>query len=871
MIDNSDDQISSSGSGNSIPNEDGMGNSLTYSVAGIHIDDDHSNGTSNSHHDEDDIKGISPSYTTAAATGIPKGLFPSLSIASNGGSRQERAQLSQATASISSVEQGKSKAKNSKSPMFDEKITNNSSLTSSEAIAISKRANVMAMHKGYASSKSPESPGIEPGSYRKDTPNSYVMINAMFPSSFNDEPLEPSKSLQPMQNIFPISNAISSSSANDNTVIALLNAHSSNFRNDHKIEGQILTNINDKRNKMDINNNNNSNDSSDNINNGGPPFPLTIENIQEFTFEVEYNHIIKKSLKGELTLGEHMVIFTPHEEELAKADWFPYEPAKYFAFSYNMVSKVQRNATYLPGYGKDVVLQLRDLRQLLFKFNDASDAQKAEDKIKSSAFAPIVGPRCFAFVNFEASSRTRPNLIRNVDYLVEEWKRLGIIREYQQKIENSLSNSNSLSSTSQDRPPWIVSSINQDFTFCETYPARFVVPSTQASKLTELSKCFRENRIPVLSWWKSSTGASIWRGSEPYSAISDISIEDEAYIEAIRLQTPERSVRFVDCEGLNSKPGRSIARGDTGRYIGCGLTNERIDKIQNLRASHKLLGECVSGKALLSSSDYLFNIEQTGWLSQIRSLLSSSLKLAISVGYKNLAAVVYCQHGWDRTTQIVSLAQIFLDPYYRTLKGFRVLIEKEWILFGYPFKQRNGLGKEESDSDQLSPVFLQFLDCVWQLVNQFPIAFEISDTLLLFLAEHQYTCQFGDFLHNCEKDRVRDKVRESTKSVWDYIFEHQEQFTNPLFFPSKFESFFPNDEVLCTRVTLWQGYFNPMVHKVDPVMIDNKQRARDLINKEKELQEKIQLMKENIEKLKLKIQAPNKSDSNTEEDFELLG
>src|SRR3546814_5950098 len=33
-------------------------------------------------------------------------------------------------------------------------------------------------------------------------------------------------------------------------------------------------------------------------------------------------------------------------------------------------------------------------------------------------------------------------------------------------------------------------------------------------------------------------------------------------------------------------------------------------------------------------------------------------------------------HGWDRTAQLTSLAQIILDPYYRTLVGFENLIEK---------------------------------------------------------------------------------------------------------------------------------------------------------------------------------------------------
>ena len=30
--------------------------------------------------------------------------------------------------------------------------------------------------------------------------------------------------------------------------------------------------------------------------------------------------------------------------------------------------------------------------------------------------------------------------------------------------------------------------------------------------------------------------------------------------------------------------------------------------------------------------------------------------------------VVHCSDGWDRTTQIVALAELMLDPYYRTIE-----------------------------------------------------------------------------------------------------------------------------------------------------------------------------------------------------------
>lgn len=51
-----------------------------------------------------------------------------------------------------------------------------------------------------------------------------------------------------------------------------------------------------------------------------------------------------------------------------------------------------------------------------------------------------------------------------------------------------------------------------------------------------------------------------------------------------------------------------------------------------------------------------------------------------------------------------------------------------------------------------------FLDCVWQLLEQYPAAFEFSEVYLTILHDSARISLFGTFLFNCPHQRVKEST-----------------------------------------------------------------------------------------------------------------
>ncbi|RCN49531.1 hypothetical protein ANCCAN_04303 [Ancylostoma caninum] len=181
-----------------------------------------------------------------------------------------------------------------------------------------------------------------------------------------------------------------------------------------------------------------------------------------------------------------------------------------------------------------------------------------------------------------------------------------------------------------------------------------------------------------------------------------------------------------------------------------------------------------------------------------------------------------------------SLMDLLFSGEVRADQGFKVLIRIEWVAFGHRFAERNGIyGKDvktkppnralltddpraftdslhlqRADENERSPVFLQFLDAVHQLLHRFPTAFQFSDAFLVEFARHVYSGLVGPFIFNSlqESRSMSKKMHCEVVSVWHYIEKNGERVTNALYDPRTVGKL-PADAVV-NNLRLWNELYN---------------------------------------------------------------
>lgn len=403
---------------------------------------------------------------------------------------------------------------------------------------------------------------------------------------------------------------------------------------------------------------------------------------------------------------------------------------------------------------------------------------------------------------------------------------------------------------------WRFTNVNASYEYCPTYPAALVVPSKISNATLNYGRAYRsKHRIPGLVYLHWNNLGSITRASQPMVGLKNArSIQDEKLIEAVFTSHSYHhySVNTNNPSDPTSRPSADMANASyivhSGHVYGATPTNLIIDArpttnamanvakgagtenmeyyknckkvylgIDNIHVMRDSLARVAEAIRQSEATNYDL-LRRSGWLKHLSCILEGIVIIVKAVHLANSHVLVHCSDGWDRTSQLSSLSQLCLDPYYRTMEGFAVLVEKDWVSFGHRFLDRYGHvvasrvqfvstpfnDQDEGDSEvgflasmqqrlnfsgsshafkETSPVFDQFLDTIHQLQRQFPERFEYNDQFLLELQRQIYECKYGNFLFNSERDRAEAGVQQRTRSIWSDLLSPQSRgkYVNPAY------------------------------------------------------------------------------------------
>ncbi|KEY69435.1 hypothetical protein S7711_05749 [Stachybotrys chartarum IBT 7711] len=537
-------------------------------------------------------------------------------------------------------------------------------------------------------------------------------------------------------------------------------------------------------------------------------------------------------------------------------------------------------------------IRCRDFTFLTFNFADTNIARDVFEFIKSRTCKLGTVEKLYAF-SYKPSTEERRIRGWEIYDPRAEFRRQGISEKLPDK-------------------GWRITTINQDYSFCDTYPAFLVVPSSISDNVLKYAREFRSrNRIPALSYIHPVNNCTISRSSQPLAGVSrKTNVQDEKLVAAsfsafmpggsedttpissqqddpigYQPRASESSVSDVNEDDPASAPGAMFdektgkrliygaqqknmivdARPTINAFLNQlgGMGFENMDRyksaelvflsIENIHVMRNSLNKVIDALKDADLTNFHPNshlLQQSDWLKHIHDVLEGSATITERIGIHHSHVLIHCSDGWDRTSQLSALSQIMLDPFYRTIDGFIVLVEKDWLSFGHMFRLRSGHlnhedwftvqkdalagskiqpGDNDGRSDALqnvitgakrffsqqakkedaadlaaiaesassknvndeattpkmvSPVFHQFLDCTYQLLRQNKTRFEFNERFLRRLLYHLYSCQYGTFLYNSEKQRRDARVAERTSSVWDYFLSRRADFTNPDYDPT---------------------------------------------------------------------------------------
>uniref|UniRef100_A0A2R8MY43 Myotubularin-related protein 12 n=1 Tax=Callithrix jacchus TaxID=9483 RepID=A0A2R8MY43_CALJA len=268
-------------------------------------------------------------------------------------------------------------------------------------------------------------------------------------------------------------------------------------------------------------------------------------------------------------------------------------------------------------------------------------------------------------------------------------------------------------------------SVNEGYEVCERLPAYFVVPTPLPEENVQR---FQGHGIPIWCWSCHNGSALLKMSALPKEQDDGILQIQKGFLDRIYKTIHRPPYEIVKTEDLSSN------------FLS-------LQEIQTAYSKFKQLFLIDNSTEFWDTDIKWFSLlESSSWLDIIRRCLKKAIEITECMEAQNMNVLLLEENASDLCCLISSLVQLMMDPHCRTRIGFQSLIQKEWVMGGHCFLDRcNHL--RQNDKEEV-PVFLLFLDCVWQLVHQHPPAFEFTETYLTVLSDSLYIPIFSTFFFN---------------------------------------------------------------------------------------------------------------------------
>ena len=368
--------------------------------------------------------------------------------------------------------------------------------------------------------------------------------------------------------------------------------------------------------------------------------------------------------------------------------------------------------------------------------------------------------------------------------------------------------------------------LNENYSLCPSYPKFLITVGEITDSDYKCSAEFRtKSRLPTLAYYHYSTGGNIWRSAQTRSGISgNRNRFDEDLLLSIAKVSKVKKLYIYDCRPyLSAVANKFKGAGyeNTENYPGSEIFFCEIDNIHSARNAINKIYSMLKSNRFSEKKSFFGNFESSGWPSFIFGIILACINITSAVR-KGYSVLIHCSDGWDRCSQLTAFSQLLIDPYFRTIKGYMTLIEKDFLTFGHQFRLRNGYySKEEKSENQTSPILLQFLDATHQLLVQYPMYFEFNMKFLLFIANNINSGLYGTFLYDSEKDREKNNAKTKTMSCWTEILNNINIYKNKFYEEKSKKIYFFTPNFPMSRIRLWEEYFFPFTQISLNISYDN--------------------------------------------------